>query len=225
MARCPEPGCHNGVLHFGGGPLHEQQQTGCPTCRGTGQVPDAMTGGGGQQQGCLVTIVGKILGWILLGVLAVVGFVVLSVGGYLIFSEDSPFRGGGAELEAAPVDPSDSARGFSIGTCLDEPFAGDEIVPADCGQPHGGEVFAIMRVERTDSDDRPRGDDFHDLGAEACQPLHDTLVAIDPSMGDLFFTTGYSNEQEWQAGDRFIMCLLIAGRNGALLPPGQALPR
>lgn len=39
--KCPEQGCYGGVLQSGVGPLHEQRQTGCPRCKGTGEVPDA----------------------------------------------------------------------------------------------------------------------------------------------------------------------------------------
>lgn len=224
VVKCPEQGCHGGVLHYGVGPLHEQQRTMCPRCQGTGEVPDVDESTRDSNGGCLTSLVGTLVGWVLFGIVGFIAFVVISVGGYLAFSADSPFRGGGAEFEAALPDPDDSARGLTLGSCVDEPFRGDAFLPVDCSVAHGGEVFSVIRVERTDGDEWPTDSDFHDLGGEQCQRWFDSMKRISPPIGDLFFTTGYSSEEEWVAGDRYILCLLVAGTGDATLPPGRAVP-
>jgi hypothetical protein len=85
MATCPEPRCQGGLLYYGVGAPHEQQTTSCPTCGGTGTVPDGAGGPTPAGSGCLATVIG----WVVMGVIALVLFFIIGIA-LLIFDPRSP---------------------------------------------------------------------------------------------------------------------------------------
>jgi Septum formation len=84
----------------------------------------------------------------------------------------------------------------------------------DCGQPHGGEVFAVLTMP----EGAYPGSAVIDEWKKKCPPELETFSAgasADPSVGVLVL---YPTQQRWDDGDRLVTCIATSDpkRTGSL---------
>ena len=202
----------DGRITYGGSPSGHSIT--CHFCRGTGardgrvERPEPTPASGG----CISQLVGWVVGWIVLGIIAIAVFAAL-VFVPRLFTD----HGDGTGLASA-----ENGQGYPANHQVGNCYPHGSWVAARCDGPHESELYALVYIDAAPGSPYPPERDLIAFGRENCQPQFETYAAGTP--GDLGVILGevYPSVAEWDAGIRQVLCGAI-GVDGTTL--SAALPR
>lgn len=105
-----------------------------------------------------------------------------------------------------------SASDLKVGDCIDVPSATEfsDVQHRPCGDPHDGEVFALVKYPGDQSATYPITMQLQRFLVEQCGPAFTTYTGQPhDTVGDLDYSMFYPTRSSWGRGDRDVTCYAV----------------